>query len=114
MLTDPKVYKAQYFVPDNPIAQARQRGYALTDQIGGLMGMEGIKGGIENMEPGFNKMIAGVGDSLFLDPVVTALGAGANMGDRMYNEWNGTNKKAKFKRSGQGLGGRLQRGLING
>jgi hypothetical protein len=130
IFTDPKVYKAlgkvgllaaataglEYFDPDNPIAQARQRGYKMTDDIGGLMGMNGIKGGIENMEPGFNKMIAGVGDSLFLDPVITALGAGANMGDRLYGEMTGTNKKFDMEHEGKGLMGRLgtQRGLING
>ncbi len=125
---DPKLLKAlgkvgllgaataglEYFVPDNPIAQARKRGYKLTDEIGELFGVEGIKGGIENMDPGLNKTLASIGDSMLLDPLVSALGAGANMGDRLYGEMMGTNKKAKFKRT-QGLGGRLQnRGLING
>jgi hypothetical protein len=86
----------------------------MTDQIGGLLGMNGIKGGIENMEPGLNKTMASIGDSMLLDPVVTALGAGANMGDRLYGEMTGTNKKAKFKRT-KGLGGRLKnRGLLDG
>jgi len=128
ILTDPKVYKAlgkvgllgaataglEYFVPDNPIAQARKRGYKLTDDIGELFGVEGIKGGIENMEPSSLKTLASIGDSMLLDPLVSALGAGANMGDRLYGEIMGTNKKAKFKRT-KGLGGRLKnRGLLDG
>jgi hypothetical protein len=53
---------------------------------------------------------------MFLDPVVTALGAGANMGDRLYGEMTGTNKKFDMEHKGKGLMGRLgtQRGLING
>ena len=98
-----------YLAPDNPLAQARDRGDELTGQLFGTSLSEGIAG-IEYP----NLRAAGhLGAGILVDPLLTAAGAGANMGDRMYNEWNGTNKKSKFKR-GKGLGGRLKRGLING
>ena len=103
----------EYLDPDNPIALSRQRGYELTDEIGDMFGIDGVKGGIEGMDPSSFKTLASIADSMLLDPVVSVLGAGANMGDRLYNEITGTNKKSKFKR-GKGLGGRINRGLING
>ena len=38
----------------------------------------------------------------------------ANMGDRLYAEMKGTNKKSDIKRKGSGLAGRLQRGILDG
>jgi hypothetical protein len=100
-----------YAAPDNPLAQARNRGDDLTGQVFGTNLSEGIAG-IENP---YLRASAHLGSGLLVDPLLTAAGAGANMGDRLYNEIQGTNQKANFKR-GQGLGGRLQpnRGLIDG
>ena len=86
----------------------------MTNQIGSMMGMNGLEQGIKDIKNPYMRGAAHLGTGMFLDPTITALGAGANMGDRLYKEMAGTNKKAEFKRT-QGLGGRLQnRGLING
>ena len=103
-----------YIAPNNPVAQARDRGYKLTNQLGGLLGVGGIEEGINAIENPYLKGAAHLGNGLIADPLLTAAGAGANMGDRLYNEIQGTNKKADIKRKGSGLAGRLPRGILDG
>ena len=99
-----------YFAPDNPINQARERGNGLLSDIG--LDLEGAIEGIENP---MLRAPAHLANGMFADPFVTALGAGANMGDRIRKEWTGENIRPNITKDGPAMQGRFnQRGLLEG
>ena len=94
-----------YFVPDNPINQARERGNGLLSDIG-----LDLQGGIEGIQNPMLRGSAHLANGMFADPFVTALGAGANMGDRIYKEWTGENIRPNITKQGPAMQGRFNNG----
>ena len=90
--------------PDNPLNQARQRGHGML----GDLGLD-LQGSIDGIESTPLRHAAMLGEGMFLDPFVTALGAGANMGDRLYGEITGENIRPNITRQGPGLAGRFNK-----
>ena len=99
-----------YLAPDNPINQSRDRGYeALMD-----VGLD-LEGAIEGIENPMLRAPAHLANGLLADPFITALGAGANMGDRIRKEWTGENIRPNITKDGPAMQGRFnQRGLLDG
>ena len=99
-----------YLAPDNPINQARDRGYGALKDVG--LDLEGAIAGIENP---MLRAPAHLANGLLADPFITALGAGANMGDRIRKEWTGENIRPNITKDGPAMQGRFnKRGLLDG
>jgi len=93
-----------YFAPDNPINQARQKGHdTLTD-----LGLD-LRGAIDGIDHTGLKVAAMLGEGLLVDPLVTAFGAGNWLGERVQQEWRGEKAKNNLSRGGYGMMGRFKK-----